>query len=163
MCVFLRPATGNDWSTIRKWLAKPEIQRWWAPCAPSEAEVITALGSQHALARMIQVDGRYVGYGHAVDAALWGDNLPENLAPGTWDLDIFVAEPDCRGRGIGAKALSLLRDEVFETTLAVAVCILPSIENEQAVRAYEKIGFKWQNIWRDPVSGPSWFMVSERP
>ncbi|MGI9423542.1 MAG: GNAT family N-acetyltransferase, partial [Hyphomicrobiaceae bacterium] len=104
-----------------------------------------------------------VGYGHAVDASLWGDDLPDDLAPGTWDLDIFIAEPAYRGRGIGSVALEMLRDEVFSTTLAIAVSVFPSVENEPAVRAYEKIGFTWKRIWDDPVYGPSWFMVYDRP
>lgn len=161
--VSLRPASDADWQAIRRWLARPDIQRWWGPSAASEAEVITALGTEHAIARMVQVDGVDVGYGHAVDATIWGDDLPGDLEPGTWDLDIFIAEPDYRGRGIGARALQQLRDEVFSTTLAVAVSVFPSIENEQAVRAYEKIGFRWKRIWDDPVYGPSWFMVYERP
>lgn len=161
--VTLRPASDADWQTIRTWLAQPEIQRWWGPSAASEAEVIVALGTDHAIARMIQVDGVDVGYGHAVDASLWGADLPDDLESGTWDLDIFIAAPGHRGRGIGPTALKLLRDEVFTTTLAVAVSVFPSIENEQAVRAYEKIGFRWKRVWDDPVYGPSWFMVYERP
>ena len=161
--VSLRPAHDSDWQTIRTWLARPDIQRWWGPSAASEAEVITALGTEHAIARMVQVDGVDVGYGHAVDASLWGDELPNDLAPGTWDLDIFIADPNCRGKGIGSEALCQLRDEVFATTLAVGVCVFPSIENEPAVRAYEKIGFRWKRIWDDPVYGPSWFMFYDRP
>lgn len=161
--VSLKPATDHDWQTIRGWLARPDIQRWWGPSAASEAEVIVALGTEHAIARMVQVDGNDVGYGHAVDASLWGDDLPDDLAPGTWDLDIFIAEPAYRGRGIGSVALEMLRDEVFSTTLAIAVSVFPSVENEPAVRAYEKIGFTWKRIWDDPVYGPSWFMVYDRP
>ena len=52
---------------------------------------------------------------------------------------------------------------MFATTLAVAVCVFPSVTNERAVRAYEKAGFRWKRIWNDPHMGPSWFMVAERP
>jgi len=153
----------RDWSMIRAWLARPEIQKWWGPSAASEAEVIMALDSPHAIARIIEVEGLAAGYCHAIDASLWGDQLPEDLPAGTWDLDIFVGEPEFRGQGIGAEALTQLREEVFSTTLAVAVSVFPSIENEAAVRAYEKIGFVWTRVWNDPVAGPSWFMISERP
>ena len=161
--VSLRRATDADWQQIRSWLAQPDIRRWWGPTAASEAEVIVALGHEHAIARIVQFDGKDIGYGHAVDASIWGDDLPADLEPGTWDLDIFIAASEARGRGIGSKALSMLHDEVFSTTLAVAVSVFPSIENEPAVRAYEKIGFKWKRIWADSVYGPSWFMVYDRP
>ena len=112
--VSLRPASDADWLAIRTWLARPDIQRWWGPSAASEAEVITALGTEHAIARMVQVDGVDVGYGHAVDATIWGDDLPGDLEPGTWDLDIFIAEPDYRGRGYRrASAAAAQRRSLF--------------------------------------------------
>lgn len=161
--VALRPATHGDWPLIRSWLARPDIQRWWGPQASTEAEVLMALDSAHAICRMIEVEGEPVGYAHAVDATLWGESLPDDLSPGTWDLDIFIAAEAHRGKGVGVAALELLKEEVFETTLAIAVCVFASIENEAAVRAYEKAGFRWRRVWHDPVSGPEWFMIAERP
>lgn len=161
--IVLRSATDRDWSKIRGWLALPEIERWWGPTAASEAEVIMALGSAHAIARLIEVDGLPVGYCHAIDASVWGSELPSDLPPGTWDLDIFIGNAAYRGRSVGVEALKLLRDEVFSTTLAVAVSVFTSIENERAVRAFEKIGFRWQRVWDDPAMGPTWFMIYERP
>lgn len=161
--VRLRPAGRPDWDLIRGWLARPDIQDWWGPLAATEAEVNMALTSTHALCRIIEADGEPVGYAHAVDATLWGQSLPQDLEPGTWDLDLFIASEEHRGRGVGQTALTLLKDEVFASTLAVAVCVFPSVKNERAVRAYEKAGFRWKRIWNDPLSGPSWFMVAERP
>lgn len=161
--VRLRSATRADWDLIRSWLARPDIQQWWGPLSATEAEVNMALGSQHAMCRIIESGGTPIGYAHAVDATLWGDSLPDDLEPGTWDLDLFIASEEHRGKGAGQAALALLKNEVFAATLAVAVCIFPSIRNERAVRAYEKAGFRWKRIWNDPYVGPSWFMVAERP
>lgn len=161
--VRLRPARRADWDLIRGWLARPDIEAWWGPRNATEAEVNIALNSGHALCRIIEAGGVAVGYAHAVDATMWGDELPQDLAPGTWDLDLFIASEEHRGRGVGQTALSQLKDEVFGTTLATAVCVFPSIRNERAVRAYERAGFRWQRIWNDPHMGPSWFMLAERP
>ena len=161
--IALRPATRRDRDMIRRWLARPDIQDWWGPLSQTEAEVTIALDSASALCRIIEADGQPIGYAHAIDASVWGDELPGELQPGTWDLDLFIASEEHRGQGAGAAALALLKDEVFATTLAVAVCVFPSIKNERAVRAYEKAGFRWQRIWHDPAMGPSWFMVAERP
>lgn len=160
--ITLRPAAARDRDTIRRWLARADIQEWWGPVSQTEAEVTVALESPSAICRMIEADGVPIGYAHAIDAATWGDELPEDLEPGTWDLDLFIASEEHRGQGAGAAALALLKDEVFATTLAVAVCVFPSIKNERAVRAYEKAGFRWKRIWHDPALGPSWFMVAER-
>jgi aminoglycoside 6'-N-acetyltransferase len=161
--VCLRPARRSDWDLIRGWLLRKDIQEWWGPASATETEVNMALGSEHGLCRIIEAGGASVGYAHAVDATIWGDDLPQDLAPGTWDLDLFIASEEHRGKGLGQIALSLLKEEVFATTLAVAVCVFPSIRNERAVRAYEKAGFQWKRIWNDPYMGPSWFMVAERP
>lgn len=159
----LRPATDADWGMVRRWLHLPAVEKWWGPASSTEAEVIKALGASHSIARIIEYEGRPVGYAHAVDALTWGDALPEDLEAGTWDMDIFIAEPAARGCGLGPQALADLRDEVFSTTLATAVCLFTSIENEQAVRAYEKAGFDWSRIWHDPLCGPMWLLVSDRP
>ena len=161
--VRLRAATRADWDLIRSWLGRSDIQQWWGPLSATEAEVNMALGSRHAICKIIESEGAPIGYAHAVDATLWGDSLPDDLEPGTWDLDLFIASEEHRGKGAGQAALALLKNEVFAETLAVAVCIFPSIRNERAVRAYEKAGFGWKRIWDDPYVGPSWFMVAQRP
>jgi len=161
--VRLRPASRADWGLIRGWLQRADIEAWWGPRTATEAEVNIALGSRHALCRIIEADGVPVGYAHAVDATAWGEELPQDLPPGTWDLDLFIASEEHRGKGVGQAALAELKQEVFGTTLATAVCVFPSIRNERAVRAYEKAGFRWQRIWNDPQMGPSWFMLAERP
>ena len=161
--VRLRPARRADWDLIRGWLQRADIEAWWGPRTATEAEVNIALNSRHALCRIIEAHGVPVGYAHAVDATAWGEELPQDLPPGTWDLDLFIASEEHRGKGVGQAALAELKQEVFGTTLATAVCVFPSIRNERAVRAYEKAGFRWQRIWNDPQMGPSWFMLEERP
>jgi RimJ/RimL family protein N-acetyltransferase len=165
--VRLRDVRDDDWPMLRRWLARPDIERWWGPKASSEAAIILAMDSSHAMCRIIEVAGygpsQPVGYTHAIDATLWGETLPDELVPGTWDIDLFIAAPEHRNTGIGQRALTLIRDEVFATTLAGAVCIFASIANERAVRAYEKAGFRWQRVWNEPGTGPAWFMICERP
>ena len=141
--VRLRAIRDDDWPLVRGWLGRADIERWWGPKASS--------------------DGEPVGYVHALDAALWGETLPDTLQPGTWDIDLFIASPDHRNQGVGQRALTLIADEVFSTTLAVAVCIFATLANERAVRAYEKAGFRWQGVWNEPGAGPSWFMTMARP
>jgi RimJ/RimL family protein N-acetyltransferase len=161
--VRLRPATPEDRFRIHRWLVEPAIQAWWGNAASAEAEVNLAMASETALCRIIEYGNDAVGYAHAVEIGLWGGARPAELAPGTWDTDLFIASEPHRGRGLGAVALDLLVAEVFATTLAVACCGVVSIRNEAAVRAYEQAGFRWLRIWHDPLSGPSWLMLKDRP
>lgn len=158
----LRPALASDSAKIHAWLKRPEIARWWGSLAAAEAEIMIATETPTAIRRMVTLAGRDVGYGQAVDAGLTGDEELLSLEPGTWDVSLFIAEPELRGKGHGLAALRLLADEVFSTTLALALSAVVSVRNEPAVRIYEKAGFRWQRVLTDPLFGPSWVMVRER-
>jgi aminoglycoside 6'-N-acetyltransferase len=160
--VVLRPASRSDWPMIQHWLARPDIEAWWGPRSATEAAVTLALGTDHAICRIIEAGGADVGYAHAMDATVWGADLPEDLEPGTWEIDLFVADEDQRGVGVGQAALSQIIGEVFGTTLAMAVCVFVPVANERAVRAYEKAGLRWKSVWNAPGQGHAWFMVKER-
>lgn len=166
--VRLREATDADWPVIRKWLAQADVIRWWGPKATTEAEVMLALATPQAVCRIIEVETapgavEDVGYAHALETGLAGDSRTEGLEPGTWRLDLFVAATEFRGRGVGGEALRLMREEVFATTLALAVVAFVAIGNEKAVRAYENAGFKWQSVSRAPWHQAEWLMVHAHP
>lgn len=161
--VRLLPVGARDQLQIRQWLRDPGVQAWWGNAAAAEAEIAIALQSEAALARMITVDGESIGYAHALDAASLEPPFPHVIKPGTYDCDLFIGAAPHRGQGHGQRALELLAHEVFATTLALACSIVVSVRNERAVRAYERAGFIWKSVWNDPMSGPSWVMLRERP
>lgn len=161
--ISLRPAAPEDRFRIRRWLAEPEIAAWWGNAASAEAEVALAMASATSLCRIVMSGDTPIGYAHAVDVGMWGGERAAEIEPGTWDVDLFIASAEHRGRGLGTIALVRLVDEVFATTLAVACCGLVSVRNEPAVRAYEQAGFAWRRIWHDPLSGPCWLMLKNRP
>jgi RimJ/RimL family protein N-acetyltransferase len=160
--VTLRPAASRDWPLLRGWLTRPDIEAWWGPHSATEPGIRIAMQGG-GLCRIVEIDGAPVGYAQAVDAMLWGTALPDGLPAGTWDIDVFIAAEQHRGQGAGSAALTALVDEVFATTLAVAVSIFVAVRNERAVRAYEKAGFRWVAIANDPAQGPEWVMLRERP
>lgn len=159
----LRPATPEDRFRLRRWLAAPRDEGRWSSAASAEAEITLALGSEAALPRIIEWAGEPIGYAQAVEIGLWGQDRPEGLAPGTWDIDLFIAVEAHHGRGLEAAALERLTEEVFTTTLAVACCAVVPVRNEARARSYERAGFRWQRIWNDALFGPSWVMLKERP
>ena len=63
---------------------KPEYGSSWKPRLRSAA--------------LSRCAARPVGYAHAIDAACWGEELPDVLPQWTWDVDIFIGEPEYRGR-----------------------------------------------------------------
>ena len=159
----LRPATPEDRFRIRRWLAEPEVQAGWGNAGSAEAEINLAMGSAAALCRIVECEGAAVGYAHALEIGLFGDERPVDLAPGTWHVNLLIAPPQHGNRGVESSALAALTGEVFATTLAVACAGVVSIRNEAAVRAYEGAGFRWRRIWDDRLLGPAWLMLKERP
>lgn len=157
----LRALTGEDRGLLRAWLRRSDVQRWLGGAAGGEALIAIALDSELAICRMIVLDGIAIGYAQAVDAALLAD--ARALDSGTWTCDIFIADAAQQGRGRGAAALDLLAGEVFRSTLALACAIRVSVRNEAAVRACEKVGFRWIGIAHDLGSGPEWQLSRARP
>jgi hypothetical protein len=136
---------------------------------------------------MIECAGAPIGYGHAVAVGLWTGPPPGTLPAGTWEVELLLAAAEGRERAhtrspsradadprdapaarggrvsLAAQALALLADEVFATTLAIACCGLVPITDEAAVRDHERAHFRWRRIWSDPLLGPTWVMLRERP
>lgn len=161
--ITLRPATDADWPTLRDWLRMPDVKDWWGSASAAEAEIRTVLETNSAIARIIEAGNEPIGYAHAIDATYWGTDLPDGMPPGTWDVDIFIASKQHRGNGAGPRAMDLLAEEVFGSTLALAMSVFVSVKNERGIRAYEKSGFRWVRVWDDPLFGPSWLMLRRRP
>lgn len=159
----LRPVTPEDRFLIRRWLSDPQVQSWWGTAASAEAEITLALASAAAMPRIIERDGAAIGYAHAVEAGLRAAESPEGVPAGAWDVDYFVTPVVGDSAEVGSAVLALLTEEVFATTLAVACSGLVSIRNEAAARAYERAGFRWLQVLQDPLLGPSWLMLKERP
>ena len=161
--IALRPADERDWALIDGWLHQPLVQRWWGSLAAAQSEVIAALRSDMGLCSIIEVDGVAAGYAQAQDARPLGPGLPAALTAGMFRVDAFIGDPARRGQEIAQAALHLVAEEVFATTLALAVIVVAPIRHEAAVRAYEKAGFKWVRVIADPLLGPSWLMRLDRP
>ena len=163
VAVSLRPALVEDRFRIRRWLADPGVDAWWGNRASAEAEISLALESESALCRMVEAHRLAIGYAHALDVGLWSEERPSDLAAGTWHIGYVVGAGKHRDIPTAAAVLGLLATEVFTTTLAVACSSIVSVRNEAAARACERAGFRWRRIWHDPLLGPAWVMLKERP
>ncbi len=66
-------------------------------------------------------------------------------------LAIGIGEPDYRGRGYGADALRLVLRYAFDELNLHRVGLDVIATNTQAIRAYERVGFKQEGIQREAV------------
>lgn len=61
------------------------------------------------------------------------------------EMDIWLAGKAFMGRGIGSRALLLLREYVYKTYHIDTFLIRPWVKNESAIRTYKKCGFEIDN------------------
>lgn len=161
--VRLAPVGRDDRDRIRRWVAHDRVRSWWGPADVVEAEIAIALQSPSAVCRMIEADGEPVGYAHAFDGGLLTPMPGRGQEPGIWQCAFCIGSEAHRGHGLGATALELLTQEIFNTTLALGCEQRIPVRNERAVRDLEKIGFRWHRIEPEDPLGPVWIMRRDRP
>jgi ribosomal protein S18 acetylase RimI-like enzyme len=65
----------------------------------------------------------------------------ENLAPGTWYVNVLAVRPQHRGHGLGGKLLELA-DEIGRATGSQGMSVIVANRNEGARRLYERNGYR---------------------
>lgn len=124
---------------LRTWLIRPHVIRWWG----DPPVVLKELAESQAARALIVVDSQPVGFlcwqrptAEEMEQAGLGD-LPTGLI----DIDIFIGEPDLLGLGLGPRALALLVEKLHAEHCPL-VGLGTSVDNQRALRAYEKVGFR---------------------
>ena len=91
----------------------------------------------------------------------------ENLAPGTWYVNVLAAYPEDRGKGHGT-ALLAIAEELASDTGRRGLSIIVSDANEGARRLYERRGYreiarrrKVKEDWDGP--GTHWVLLVKQP
>ncbi len=90
----------------------------------------------------------------------------ENLAPGTWYVNVLAVRPDYRGRGLGGQLLALA-DETGRATGARGMSVIVADKNTGAFRLYERFGYRQaaaramvKNGWS--VESENWLLMTKR-
>lgn len=127
---------------LRDWLHLPHVARWWIDPV---YQYSICMNRDQPLAdhRLIAVDDTPVGY------IRWEPLYSKDLAPyvevdvpgNVTDLDILIADTAFMGRGIGPQALRLLQKLLSEQGDSKILMLAVSVDNTNAIRAYEKSGF----------------------
>ena len=72
-----------------------------------------------------------------VNKKLYGLNIDDG-----YEIDIFIGELSLHNQGIGTEAINLIINYLFEKKNAKFFVMCPLKENVNAIRCYEKCGFK---------------------
>lgn len=150
----------------------------WALARERAARDTGAFSYRNAIVR--DVDGRpaagLVGYALPDDAEPIPDDMPalfrplqelENLAPGTWYVNVLAAYPEHRGKGYGGALLSIA-DQIVADTKRRGLSIIVSDTNTGARKLYERSGYveagrraMVKEDWQHP--GREWVLLTKNP
>ena len=145
--VTLRPVECSDAVWIQKWSNDPEIRRLTGEVSPTnfadtEAYIERLRSSPDRAWFIIEEKGTGRPIGET--------GLLRMFHPWrTTDLSIILGEKDTWGQGYGTDAIRLLMDYAFGSLNFHRISIGVVGFNQQALRFYEKIGFKREGIQRD--------------
>lgn len=125
---------------VNDWLTAPEVSRWYRDPEYIE-DLEDQLEDKNISMRLACFDGKPFAFVQDYDIHAWPDHHLAYLKPGGRGVDTFIGDTRMIGGGHGPKYLKLLIEEL-RTAGAPQIGIDPHPDNQRAIKAYTKLGFK---------------------
>jgi aminoglycoside 6'-N-acetyltransferase len=119
--------------------------RWWGDPEEQAALLREDLDEPHMVMRIVSYEGRPFAYVQDYDVHAWPQPHFNHLPAGSRAIDAFIGEPSMISQGHGAAFLRLLAERLTAEGAPV-VAVDPDVENLRARRAYEKAGFRGEDL-----------------
>jgi len=146
-----RPVADDDVDLLVGWLNDPRVGEWWEGVTVTYDEdyVRRELFSDEWVTRaIVELDGEPIGWQqwYALDGPEeheWRAAYGIPMGSGVYGIDQTIGESRLHGRGLGSAQVRAVSDWLLgpDGPGAAFVVTDPIVENERAVRAYEKAGF----------------------
>jgi RimJ/RimL family protein N-acetyltransferase len=145
--IAFRPLARDDLRTVHEWLQRPHVREWWGPRDTYEEVEERYLprieGREPVRMFFILLDERSIGVIQTYRIDDYPEYWPGEAKAAQAGLDLYIAEPELLGRGLGPKIIRRFADEVVFTDPSITACIAdPELANTRSVRAFEKAGFQ---------------------
>ena len=136
---------------MHKWLNQPHVHEWFDKDKENTLEEITERygpkikGEQPTDCYLVLLEEKPVAYIQTYKVNDW----PEfgnyvGYDDHTASIDLFVGDIDFMGKGFGSLMLNKFLKEIVFTKDEITACIIgPEPKNTRAIKAYEKVGFKY--------------------
>lgn len=143
--VTLRPVTGDDLGRLTAILATPEVARWWGTYEEQRVSAELLEPRPDTTVFVVEAEGAVVG-----SIQYYEEQAPDYRHAG---LDVFL-DPAVHGRGLGTDAVRTLARHLVHDRGHHRLVIDPAAANDQAIRTYERVGFRRVGIMRQYERGP---------
>lgn len=138
--VTLRPATAADIPLLEAWDDEPVV----AASDPNDdwdwPQTLAAEGLESLIA---ELDGRPVGFVQVTDLLREASQYWGPPQPGLKAIDIWIGAAGDRGKGYGRAMMTLALERCFSDTAIHTVLIDPIASNHDAIRFYQRLGFRF--------------------
>ena len=151
-----RSMSSADLPLIRRWLATPEVVRWWGDPSQQYALVSGDLDDPDMDQLIVAFDRRPFGYIQSYPLSTWNQGFGAQPTA-TRGIDQFIGEPDMIGCGHGSSFIRQFADTLLRNGTP-RIITDPDLANIRAVRAYQKAGFERERVVDTPA-GPALLMV----
>ena len=147
--IYLRPLDVEDADIFVSWLNDIEIRQYLGMTSP-----MNRLGEQEYLKKLYK-DERWLGLGillRSNDELIGSVGLHDiSLAHRNAEIGIFIGNKSYWSKGYGTEALKLMMGHGFDQLNLHRIFLIVMSFNTRAIRAYEKVGFKKEAVFREHV------------
>lgn len=143
--VSFRQVEERDLPDILRWLADPEVREFYGD--PDET---IEQARRHYLEPDVNPCWRFVieWAGRGIGEIQYYHQYPGEDYEWDAGIDIFIGEPDARGRGVGIEAIRVMLRFLFEEKHVHRAIIDPEVGNRRAIHVYERAGFRLDGVVR---------------
>ena len=149
MNIHFEKMTLNDIPLWEKWITVSHVKETWFIEGYETSDYIhqKIQGNGHTYPFIIYVDDQAIGYIQCCDLYAYRTltqnpkGLFTNENPGTFCLDLFIAEPNFINKGYGTETVKKFTKKLINEFNAKKILIDPASNNKRAIRCYEKSGF----------------------
>ncbi len=164
--IAFRPLTEEDLPQLHAWLQRPHVAQWWHE--PGDLDAV-----REDFGPMLAPDSRERGYIVLLDDAPGGfvqcyhvagseeGWWPGQTDPGARGIDLFLADEERQGRGLGGRVIRAFVEREFANPAVTWIQADPSPENARAIGAFRRAGFLAMQVVETP-DGPAQLMIRER-
>ncbi|MDF1795365.1 MAG: GNAT family N-acetyltransferase [Coxiellaceae bacterium] len=160
MNITFKPFTKNELPLWQRWITVPHVKEVWfiEGYEPSDYMYQKIEGNGYDCPFVIYIDNNPVGYIQCCNLYAYRTMCPEpqglftHEEPGTYCLDLFIAESDYLDKGYGTAIVKLFTQKLIDEFNAKKVLIDPASSNKRAIRCYEKAGYSFVKTANDGIT-----------